>query len=248
MLRRQVSTSAQPGTGRPSGKRGTGQAGHRIFGSRTSPAESGTFGQARCHRLRRSFGFGGVGQDRVSARELRTRHGPRASAHDHARRNRGFGRGSRRTRMQSFGSGGAEGREAGLTFQIRRAANWQGFGPVGEPPGDTRRASARTDSGGCGARTCPGYRASKPPIATGPFRRISNEGTVGPGSDAGPHYCLGEVGAAKALFPSFPRTRESLCLSRHLFALSEHGEEQRDSRFRGNDASVVGHPLWPTPS
>ena len=76
MRERQASNSAHPVPGRPSGNKGTGQAGHRIFGSGTSPAGSGAFGQAHCHRLRRSFGFGGVGQDRVSARELRTRQDP----------------------------------------------------------------------------------------------------------------------------------------------------------------------------
>jgi hypothetical protein len=62
----------EPAPDQRSSDRRNGQAGHRIFGSRTSPAESDVFGQARCHRLRRSFGSGGVGQDRASARELRT--------------------------------------------------------------------------------------------------------------------------------------------------------------------------------
>jgi hypothetical protein len=50
--------------------------------------------------------------------------GTEASAEDPAGRD--FG---------SFGSRARQGKEAGLTFQIRRAANRQGFGPVGEPPG-----------------------------------------------------------------------------------------------------------------
>jgi hypothetical protein len=105
---------------------GTDQAGHRIFGSRTSPAESGVFGPARCHRLRRNFGSGGVGQDRVSARELRTRHGPRASAHDHVRRNQGFGRGSCRTRCRGLRSMTKPGQGSGT--QVPNP-------PSGEPPG-----------------------------------------------------------------------------------------------------------------
>jgi hypothetical protein len=74
----------------------------------TGPSGSGPARQkaglrsARCHRLRRSFGSGGVGQDRASARELRTRQGPRASAHGLARRNQGFGFGSCRTRNQGL--------------------------------------------------------------------------------------------------------------------------------------------------
>lgn len=171
MLRRQASDSAHPGTGLPSGRMGTGQAGHRIFGSRTSPAGSGVFGQAHCHRLRRSFGFGGVGQDRVSARELRTRQDPafRRMACQAEPRLR-----PRILPEASSGAsvfGGADGRERGRKFQIRQAANWQGSGPVGEPPGDTIGASVPTDSGGCGARVRSGYRPSKPPIVKGPFRR-----------------------------------------------------------------------------
>ena len=66
----------EPAPDQGSSDRRNGQAGHRISRSRTSPAESDVLGRARCHRLRRSFGSGGVGQDRVSARELRTRRNP----------------------------------------------------------------------------------------------------------------------------------------------------------------------------
>ena len=207
MRERQVSNSAHPVSGRPSGKMETGQAGHRIFGSRTSPAESGAFGQARCHRLRRSFGFGGVGQDRVSARELRTRHGPRASAHDHVRRNRGFGRGSCRTRIRElrFLKSPRQGR--GTHVPNPPSGEPSGLRPCRGATGDTIRVSAPTDSGGCGARTCPGDRASKPPIANGPFRRTRMRrdsggrrqrrpplsfGSSGPGRVRGVHHFPGQ--------------------------------------------------------
>ena len=108
------------------------------------------------------------------------------------RRNRGFGRGSCRTREREFRLSGSPGQETERKFHIRRAANRQGSGPVGEPPG-TPEGLARTDSGGCEARVRPGDRASKPPIAKARFGGTGCEGTVGPGSDAGPHYCLGAV-------------------------------------------------------
>ena len=168
MRERQASNSAHPVPGRPSGNMGTGQAGHRIFGSRTSPAGSDAFGQAHCHRLRRSFGFGGVGQDRVSARELRTRQDPafrrmdlsggtEAPAEDPAGREIGAS------------ASKSPGQEAGRKFQIRRAANRQGSGPVGEPPGAPSGLRPGRTPEDCGARFRPGYRASKPPIANGRF-------------------------------------------------------------------------------
>lgn len=52
---------------------GTGQAGHRTFGSRTSPAESGTSVRALPPVPGEASASSGVGQDRASARELRTR-------------------------------------------------------------------------------------------------------------------------------------------------------------------------------
>jgi hypothetical protein len=124
---------------RPSGRR-NGQAGHRVFGSRTGPAGSEAFGQAHCHRLGRNFGSGGVGQDRASAWELRTRCGPRASAHGYAKAEPGL-----RPRIQPDAISRASvhengnGREAEREFQIRRAANRQGFGPDGEPAGKPER-------------------------------------------------------------------------------------------------------------
>ena len=89
-----------------------------------------------------------------------------------SRRNQGFGRGSCRTRFLALRS---------LKTQRPGRGTRVPNPPSGEPPGlrpcrgATRgtltRLRPRTDSGGCGARTCPGYRASKPPIAKGLLRR-----------------------------------------------------------------------------
>ena len=185
---------------------GTEQAGHRVFGSRTSPAESGAFGQAHCHRLRRSFGSGGVGQDRVSARELRTRHGPRASAHDHVRRNQGFGRGScpkRIHRLRPLMTLRVWKRDASSESAERRTARASAL--CGEPAGKPDKASAFA-----GPRRMWGQ---DPVLVTAPRNRplrkaclggTGREGTVGAGSDAGPHYCLGQVRAKNRPLPVIP--------------------------------------------
>ena len=65
----------RPSEPRAFGLGGTGQAGHRTFGFRTSPAESGTSVSAP-PPAEKGFGLGSVGQDRASARELRTRQDP----------------------------------------------------------------------------------------------------------------------------------------------------------------------------
>lgn len=57
--------------------------------------------------------------------------GTKASAEDPAQRE-----------FTGFGPGKRQGREEGREFRIRRAANRQGFGPVGEPPGKPEEASA----------------------------------------------------------------------------------------------------------
>ena len=127
---------------------------------------------ARCHRLRRNFGSGGVGQDRVSARELRTQYGPRASAHGHARRNQGFGRGSCRTRLQglrSMQTGKAGKRDASSKSAERRTARASAL--TGSPRGNRNGLRPGMDPGGRGVRACPDYRPSKPPITKGPLRR-----------------------------------------------------------------------------
>lgn len=67
MLRKAPIGTKGPRTG------GTGQAGHRAFGFRTSPAESGTSVRALPPVPGEASASSGVGQDRASARELRTR-------------------------------------------------------------------------------------------------------------------------------------------------------------------------------
>ena len=108
------------------------------------------------------------------------------------RRNQGFGRGSCRTRfrgLRPMKTGTARKRDASSKSAERRTArasaltgsqrgNRMGFGPEG----------LREVVG-------PGFRSRLPPLETahreGPLRRHGCGGTVGPGSNAGPHYCLG---------------------------------------------------------
>ena len=196
---RQASSSAHPGPMllregwnrlRTNGLRACGmeQAGHRLFGARTSPAESGAFGPARCHRLRRNFGSGGVGQDRVSARELRTRHGPRASAHDHVRRNQGFGRGSCPKRIHGLRPLMMPGLGRGTRVPNPPSGEPPGLRPcAGSPRGNRTRLRPRTDPGGSGARTL----FWLPPLETAHCERPASaepdaKGQWGPAAMPGP--------------------------------------------------------------
>ena len=131
------------------GPGGTGQAGHRTFGFRTCPAESGTSVSAP-PPAENGLRPGSVGQDRVSARELRTGgprisvHGPpggtEASAEDPAGlRNRGFGL---RNREGGNGSASSESAE-------RRTARASALS--GSPRGNRRRLRPWMDPGGSGA-------------------------------------------------------------------------------------------------
>jgi len=137
-------------------------------------------------RLRR------VGQDRVSARELRTRHGPRASAHGHVRRNRGFGRGSCRTRFRGLRSMKTPGSGRGTRVPNPPSGEPPGLRPcAGSQRGPLTRLRPSTDSGDVGPGPCSGYRPRKSPLRKACLGGTGREGTVGPGSDAGPHFCPG---------------------------------------------------------
>jgi hypothetical protein len=143
--------------------------------------------------------------------------GTKASAEDPA--GRGF---------KGFGRRNCQGKEEEREFRIRRAANRQGFGPDGEPAGNPERASALD-----GLRR---MRGQDPVLVTAPRNRplrkaclggTGREGTVGPGSNAGPHYCLGLAADPPARhsresgnLPAFPRGQ---------------GERKWDSGFRRND-------------
>jgi len=168
---------APTGSRRPSGTRGTNSE-PRAFGleepdrrdtglrSRTCPTESEASAGAPSpekEELRLLVRRAGP---ELRPRELRNPAGTRTSVHGLARRNRGFGSGSCRTRDQRLRPAEPPRREQGLRFQIRRTANRRGFGPVGEPPGKPDWALApsglrRMRGQGFG----PGYRSSKPPGA-----------------------------------------------------------------------------------
>jgi hypothetical protein len=91
---------------------------------------------ARRHRRRRSFGSLSFGQDRkLRLSGAAKRQGPRTSVDGPARRNQGFGPGSRGKRNQRLRPEEPPRREDGLRSRICQAANRQGFGPDGEPAG-----------------------------------------------------------------------------------------------------------------
>jgi hypothetical protein len=140
---RERTASAAPDQG-PSGRR-NGQAGHRIFGSRTSPAESeasaGALPPARKElRFRKRSGRTGF---RSGSCEPGVDPGLRLMAMP--RRNQGFGRGSCRTRfrgLRPMKTGMARKRDASSKSAERRTArasaltgsqrgNRKGFGPDG---------------------------------------------------------------------------------------------------------------------
>jgi len=232
MLRRQASTSAHRNPERPRAERepapdqrpsGRGTDRRDTGSSDSGPArQKARLRSARCHRLRRNFGSGGVGQDRVSARELRTQYGPRASAHGHARRNQGFGRGSCRTRLQglrSMQTGKAGKRDASSKSAERRTARASAL--TGSPRGNRNGLRPGMDPGGRGVRACPDYRPSKPPITKGPLRRNRTRRDSG-----GRQQCWWQRISHASVIPA--KAGISLTLIRPL-------QRQGDSSFRWND-------------
>jgi hypothetical protein len=140
---------------------GTGQAGHRTFGSRTSPAESGTSVRApppgeKELRLRICRAGPGFGSGAAKRRE------PRASAHGTVRRNErlrpfdpagrgtgGFGRRNRQGGKRDFGSKFAKRRTAGASA------------PSGSPRGNRKGLRLWMDPGGGSAGTSVPVRAPR---------------------------------------------------------------------------------------
>lgn len=106
--------------------RGTGQAGHRTFGSRTSPAASGISISAS-PPAEKGFGLDRSGRTgfRPGSCEMAD---PGFRSMD-ARRTRGFGRGSRRLRNRGLRLYGTAKAGSGTRVPNRQAANRQGFGP-----------------------------------------------------------------------------------------------------------------------
>jgi hypothetical protein len=141
--------------------RNQGPSGRRNRTDRTPDFGSGLVRRkaglrlTRRHRKGRDFGSLSVGQDRVSARELRSG-GTQDFGPWTARQNQGFGRGSCRKRCQRLRPEETPGQEDELRFRICRAANRQGFGPVGEPAGKPlmalRRRHGTPEESGAGLR------------------------------------------------------------------------------------------------
>jgi hypothetical protein len=190
MRKRHASLSTHTATRRPSGtlashRRDTGPSGRgparrkRDFGSRTATGEEEL-------RLRIA------GQDRASARELRNPAGPRASAYGP--------------------SGGTEASVedpvfSGILASATMPKRWERGAssglPSGEPPGPRPCRGARGETGKAASaeRRTPEKAAREPPVSAprtrkrpardaSPPRQGSGAGTVGAGSDAGPHYCF----------------------------------------------------------
>ncbi len=192
----------EPAPDQRSSDRRNGQAGHRIFGSRTSPAESEVFEQARCHRLRRSFGSGGVGQDRVSARELRTRRNPGLRLMDRQAEPRLRPRilPNAGSRISVHGHARARKRNASSESAERRTARASAL--TGSPRGNPKRLRPRGTPEDAGPGPVPVTALEKAHRERPAAAEPDAKGTVGAGSDAGPHYCLGR--AARRLVIAVP--------------------------------------------
>lgn len=203
MRERQVSYSAHPEPSTPSGGKGTG-SGPRIFGSAertrrdTGSSDPGPARQEAGSSDRRAA----TGSKGASAPDVSGRTGfrPGSCEPDGTQGLRPYGpsggTGGFGPRILSTAKSGASafedarGMEEEREFRHRRAANRQGFGPVGEPPGTP---------GGFRPRRTPEDAGPGPVLVTAPrkspsrkacFGGTGREGTVGPGSNAGPHYCL----------------------------------------------------------
>ena len=167
---------------------GDRQAGHRTFGFRTCPAVAG-LRSAHCQPVDRGASASrSLGQDRASAGCCETAD-PGLRLRDRQAeprlRPRILPDAEPRLRPPE-----PRGREAGRKSQICRAANRQGFGPVGEPAGKPEEASA-SDGPRRKRRFEPPVRApptrNRPARDASPPRPGSSNGTVGAGGDAGPH-------------------------------------------------------------
>src|SRR3954462_15590431 len=157
MRKRQASKSAHDFQA-AFGHVGSHQGGHRTFGFRTSPAESGTSVSApppARKALRRRICRAGPGFGPGAAKPADP--GLRSMA---VRRNQGFGRGARHQRNRSFGRGTAMGGR-GTRVPNRRTANRQGFGPG-------RGARGETGSG-FGRKRTPEEAAPGPPVQASPL-------------------------------------------------------------------------------
>ena len=211
MRKRQVS-KAPTGLQATFGYVGIHQAGHRTFGFRTSPAESGTSVSAppperkelrllNC-RAGPGFGPGAAKPADPGLRSMAVRRNPRlwprippSSEPELRPRDRDGGK-------RDVSSEPPNGEPPGLR-------PWSG-----SPRGNRLRLRPEKDPGGSGART-PGSGAAtrnRPTRDASPPRLGSGRGTVGAGGNAGPHYCSGLSPAPVAcLLRSHFRGQSSRC-------------------------------------
>ena len=155
MRKRQASRSAHPGPRAfgPEGtdRRDTGPSVQDLSGG------SGTSVSAPPPATEGASALDVVGQDRASARELRNRRDPGFRSMALPGGTEGFGSRIPPDADPKASAGGtARAGKQERKFQIRRAANRQGFGPDGEPAGKPERAS--------GLRRTPEGAGPEPPV------------------------------------------------------------------------------------
>jgi len=184
MFRWQASSSAQVRDLRVPRQTGRNQA-----SACSCPAEAGRK-SARCHRWKQGFGSGTIGQDRVSARELRNGR-PRTQVHGLSRQSPGFGQGN----LPFTAKASAEARDGGdrnLGFgsAVRRTARASAL--TGSQRGNPKERKLPKDSGErpeppaqVRPRNSP-KRTASPPRLGDPRR-----GTVGAGGNVSPHFLFG---------------------------------------------------------
>jgi hypothetical protein len=191
----------------------------RDFGSRAATGSEGASASEGSGRTGLRLGSCEPGRDPgLTLMDLSG--GTRASALDPAGRGtKGFGRRNRQSGKRSFGFESAKRRTArasALTGSLR---------------GNPKRLRPWRDSGGCGALAgLFGASAWLPPLETARrgmpcFGKAEREGTVGAGSDVGPHYFGGDGGRCEHAAGQCPHWAESRNCSPRPWS---HPGESRD--------------------
>jgi hypothetical protein len=206
MRKRQVS-KAPIGLQATFGHVGNHQAGHRTFGFRTSPAESGTSVNApppaekelrlRICRAGPGFGPGAAKPADPGLRSMTVRRNPRLRP---------------RIPPSSEPKLRPRDRDGGKRDVSSKPPNGEppGLRPwSGSPRGNRLRLRPDKDPGGSGAGT-PGSGAAtrnRPMRDASPPRLGFSKGTVGAGGNAGPHYCSGPGASFGKVETGFPHRR-----------------------------------------
>ncbi len=168
------------------------QAGHRTFGFRTRPAESGISVRAP-PPAGKSFGSDLPGRTGLRPGSCETRQDPGFRSMACLAEPRLRPRIPPDAELPASAEDPPK-REEGRKFQIRRAANRQGFGPDGEPAGKPEAASPVNGPRRKRRRNPRFRRRDFETAQRGTPRlpgRVRRDGTVGAGGNAGPHYRSG---------------------------------------------------------